>query len=720
MKQLVNDLRSGDVIVEEVGAPAVRSRHVLIGTRRSLISSGTERSLIEFGKANYVQKARQQPERVKKVLDKARTDGMLATVAAVQDQLDRAVPLGYCNVGTVLAVGEGVTDFSVGDRVASNGGHAEVVCVPKHLCAKVPDGVTDDQATFTVIGAIALQGVRLLEPTLGESFAVFGLGLVGLVAVQLLLANGVRVIGFDTNVARVDLARAFGAEALDLASEADPVAAAHAFCGEAGVDGVLVTASTKSNDLMHKAAQMSRQRGRIVLTGVVGLQLQRADFYEKELSFRVSCSYGPGRYDPSYEERGADYPLGFVRWTEQRNFTAVLELLRCGRLRVEELISARYELRRATEAYDAVAGNGVIGVLLEYPAEKGGPGRDVTARTVQHSAGSRAPIGPVGGVIGVGSFAQATLLPALTKAGAELKWATSSGGMRGALAARRYPIAYSTTDVDKVIDDPDVTFVVVSTRHDSHASLTIRALEAGKSVFVEKPLCLTRDELTAVTEVHRGLLDRGPHRPILMVGFNRRFSPLVGVIGERLRGRRRPLTMTFTANVGDIEPSHWVHDPAVGGGRLVGEACHFIDLLRHLAGVPISRVFATASPVNNAPAPDTASITLDFADGSVGVVNYFANGSRRYPKEILEVFCEGRVLRMENFRRLRWFGYAGIRSSETLRRQDKGHNAEMLAFVDSVRDGKESPIPFDQIAEVTEASFAMMDVIRDGLPRQLT
>ena len=593
MKQLVNSLRSGEVTVESVGAPPVRPGHVLIRTHRSLISSGTERSVLELGRAGYLQKALQQPERVKKVVDKARIDGLVATASAVQDQLDRGIQLGYCNFGTVLAVGEGVREFAVGDRVASNGPHAEVVCVSKHLTAKVPHDVTDEQAVFTVIGSISLHGVRLLEPSLGETFAVFGLGLVGLVAVQLLLANGARVIGFDMDQSRVELARRFGADAFNLAAGADPMAAAGTVCGPMGVDGVLITASTKSSELIHQAADMTRKRGRIILTGVIGLDLRRSDFYEKELSFRVSCSYGPGRYDTSYEEQGVDYPIGFVRWTEQRNFTAVLELLRSGRLRVDELISARFKFEDAPAAYTALAERDVIGIVLEYGAESQTAG-DLTERTVRHRQEDRAPAGITGAVIGAGSFAQAVLLPALKGSGATIKWVTSAGGVRGTLAARRFDIPFSTTDVSQVLADPDVSFVVITTRHDSHAALAIAALESGKSVFVEKPLCLTREQLTAVSEIYFEAGRLGAQRPILMVGFNRRFSPLVQNMVTRLAGHSRPLTMVYTANVGAIDAASWVQEPSVGGGRLIGEACHFIDLLRYLVQAPITRVAAVA------------------------------------------------------------------------------------------------------------------------------
>lgn len=712
MQQIVQQLRGGETLLVQTAAPKLKPGHLLIQTTRSLISAGTERMLVEFGRAGYLAKARQQPEKVRQVFDKVRTDGLGATVGSVMATLDRPLPMGYCNVGRVLEVGEGVEGFRPGDRVVSNGHHAEVVMVPKHLAAKIPDGVTDDEACFTVVGAIALQGIRLLSPTLGETIAVFGLGLIGLLAVQILKAHGARVIGFDFDAERVDLAGRYGAEAENLALGTDPVEAARAFTGELGVDGVLVTAATKSHELMHQAAQMCRQRGRIVLTGVTGLHLARSDFYEKELTFQVSCSYGPGRYDPRYEEMGQDYPVGFVRWTEQRNFEAVLGLMREKRLSTGELISRRVPMADAKTAYDAVAAKRVIGVMLTYPDSRTPEARQaLTARVVRHHP-PREPAGAVVcGLIGAGNFAQQKIFPALVKTGARLKWVATSTGLSGSTAARRFGIEQSTTDVRRVLDDPEVSAVVIATRHDTHASLVIGAIEAGKSVFVEKPLCLTAGELERITQALHQAEEKGPKRPILMVGYNRRFAPLVTLLRSRLGSRKRPLAMTFTCNAGSVPPDHWVQDPAIGGGRILGEACHFIDLLHFLAGEsPITQVAAMKLGHENATHPgDTVSITLRFADGSLGQINYFANGARSYPKERLSVFGEGRVLSMDNFRRLHGFGYRGTNKNSWT--QDKGHVAGFRAFVEAVRTGAPSPIPWESIANTTRATFAVLEAI---------
>ncbi len=714
MKQITQHLKTGEIIFEDVAAPGVKPGHLLIQTTCSLISPGTERMLVDFARSGYLAKARQQPEKVKQVLDKIRTDGLLQTVQAVMAKLDQTMPLGYCNVGRILAVGPGVDGFAVGDRVVSNGHHAEVVMVPKHLTAKIPETVGDDEAVFTVLGAIALQGVRLLQPTLGETIAVFGLGLIGLLAVQILKAHGARVIGFDYDAQRVDLARTYGAAAETLASGVDPVAAASALTNGEGIDGVLVTAATSSDELMHQAAQMCRKRGRIILTGVTGLHLQRSDFYEKELSFQVSCSYGPGRYDPTYEEQGHDYPVGFVRWTEQRNFQAILQLLQDKRLSVDALISQRTPFSEANKAYEMVLAKSVIGVVLTYAEPADQPARQaLTARVVSHHEPRDRQAAVVVGLLGAGGFTQQKLLPGLAKTAARLKWVATSTGFTGAQAARKFKIEQSTTEIARVLDDPEVNAVVIATRHNTHAALVVQALAAGKSVFVEKPLCLSESELVQIEEAYEHANQSGPKRPILMVGFNRRFAPLVQQIQARLAGRRQPLSMIFTCNAGAIPASHWTQDPVVGGGRIRGEACHFIDLLHFLAGgSPIVQVAALKhGPDGPGNHRDTVSITLRMADGSLGQINYFANGASSYPKEHLEVFSEGRVLRLDNFRRLEVYGP----QAKTYRRwsQDKGHNEELRAFVEAVASGSPSPISFPSLVNTTRATLAVVEAIEE-------
>ena len=497
MQQILQNLKTGTTDVVDIPCPCVGPGQLLIGTRASLISAGTERMLVEFGQANLLDKARSQPERVRQVLDKVRTDGLVPTLEAVRNKLDQPLALGYCNAGVVLAIGSGVEGFAVGDRVASNGPHAEVVCVPHTLCTSIPNEVGDDEAAFTVPGAIALQGIRLLNPTLGERIVVSGLGLLGLLAVQMLVANGCQVLGIDYNQERLALARQFGAQVADLSAGEDPIAAGLAFSHGLGVDGVLITASTKSDEPVHQAAQMSRKRGRIVLVGVVGLNLQRADFYEKELTFQVSCSYGPGRYDPAYEVQGHDYPVGFVRWTEQRNFEAVLQLIADGKVQVTPLISHRVPQTQAQEAYRLLTDDSsALGILLTYPETTPDLRRTIVV-TEQLATRRPQPTTPVIGVIGAGQFTTGVLLPALAKTSAQRKAIVSAGGASAAIAARKFGFQQASTDYHTLLDDPEITTIFITTRHNTHARLVIEALQAGKHVFVEKPLALNREELAA-------------------------------------------------------------------------------------------------------------------------------------------------------------------------------------------------------------------------------
>jgi len=701
MKQVLQSLRSGAVELAEVPAPAVPPRALLVRTRVSLISAGTERMLLEFGKAGWLAKARQRPDKVQQVVEKIRTDGLWAAVEAVRSKLERPVELGYCNVGTVVELGPGVTGFSVGDRVVSNGPHAELVSVPANLCARVPDGVADEDAAFTVLGAVALQGIRLAQPTLGESVAVIGLGAVGLLAVQLLRAQGCRVLGLDPDAARVALARRFGAEALDLAAGSDPVAAAQAFSRGLGMDAVIVAAATKSPEPIRQAARMCRKRGRIVLVGVSGLELSRADFYEKELTFQISCSYGPGRYDPAYEEKGQDYPVGFVRWTAQRNFEAVLDMLADRRLDVRPLISHRFPIADAEDAYAVVLGSEPsLGVLLEYPgADSDRPQRTVVLRSASVGRSDRSVVS----VIGAGEYATRVLVPAFKAAGARLRIVAARSGTSSLHAARKFGFEAATTDPEEALHDPETTAVVIATRHDSHARYVLAALRAGKHVFVEKPLCLTHEELDEIERLYASLLAAPSGPPLLMVGFNRRFAPHVEKMKRLLEGVPGPRALLMTVNAGAVPADHWVSDPEVGGGRILGEACHFIDLLRHLAGARIERRSRFAL---EAPSGDAASLQLVFADGSIGTVHYLTNGSRRFPKERLEVFAGGRVLQLDNFRRLRGYGWPGF-SRMRLWRQDKGQRSCVRAFLTAVARGGPPPVPVEELFEVSRVALEL-------------
>ncbi|MEP9373752.1 bi-domain-containing oxidoreductase [Mesorhizobium sp. KR1-2] len=710
MKQILQSLKTGATEIAEVPCVAPARGQVLIRTARSLVSAGTERMLVDFGKAGLIGKARQQPDKVRQVLDKVRTDGLAPTLEAVFNKLDQPLPLGYCNVGRVIEAARGVAGFGPGERVVSNGKHAEVVSVPLNLCAKVPDAVSDDEAAFTVLGAIALQGIRLVQPTLGEAVVVTGLGLIGLLAVQLLRAHGCRVLGIDLDPARLRLAESFGAETVDLSAGVDPVAAALAFSRGRGVDAVIIAASTRSSEPVHQAALMSRKHGRVVLVGVAGLELDRADFYEKELTFQVSCSYGPGRYDPSYEEKGQDYPIGFVRWTEQRNFEAMLDMLADGRLDVKPLISHRFPIAEAGKAYELVTGKTPsLGILLEYPADDAASSEAPMRRTVSlvpAASGARAGKAAIG-FIGSGNYATAVLIPAFKVAGVRLVGIASNAGVSGLHAGLKFGFERTTTDVSAVLEDPDVNAVVVVTRHDSHADLVCRALGARKHVFLEKPLALLQDEIRAIEAARNAAVGAG-FSPIVMVGFNRRFAPQVQKIKTLLDGASDPKSFVMTVNAGAIPATHWTQDHKVGGGRIVGEACHFVDLLRFLAGAPI---VSHHTALMKAGTGDTATITLSFADGSIGVIHYFANGSKAFPKERLEVFSGGRILQLDNFRRLQGFGWPGF-SRLNLWRQDKGQRACAAAFVRALETGGVSPIVFDELLEVGRTAIEIAETCR--------
>ncbi|MDP8276787.1 MAG: bi-domain-containing oxidoreductase [Candidatus Euphemobacter frigidus] len=589
--------------------------------------------------------------------------------------------------------------------MVSNGPHAEIVSVSRNLCAKIPDDVTDEEAAFTVLGSIALQGLRLAKPELGEKFMVFGMGLIGLIVVQLLRANGCEVLAVDLVPARLRLAREFGARTVDLSAGGDPIAMARELTGGSGVDGVLIAASAKTNEIVHQAAQACRKRGRIILIGVVGLNLQRSDFYEKEISFQVSCSYGPGRYDEQYEQSGQDYPYGFVRWTEQRNFEAILAALRDGKLRVDNLITDRFPIGDAGAAYEKVASNpGSLGIILQYPGpvERSGVVRLKQAPSAAASKG-------VAGVIGAGNFANAVLLPALAKTSARLAYIADLNAVAAGSAARKYGGEQAVTDYRMILDDPKVNTVFITVGHHLHARLICESLQSGKHTFVEKPLALNEAELSEVISVYHSPLPI-PHS--LTVGFNRRFSPHTKKLKELLKSRSGPLCMNMTINAGEIPPDHWTQDPERGGGRIIGEGCHFIDLLSYLAGSPVRTVSAVMVGEGPAVRGDKSSIILGFADGSIGTVNYFANGPKSYPKEMLEIFSDGRVLKMENFRVTRGYGFQGFRSFKT-RRQDKGHRAELSAFIVRVIKGGEPLIPFNELINVTRASFAAVASARE-------
>lgn len=698
MKQILQSFKTGKTELTEVPCPKTQKGQVLIQTTRSLVSLGTERMLVEFGKASLIQKARQQPDKVKMVLDKIKTDGLIPTLETVFNKLEQPLPLGYCNVGKVIAVGKDVTDFKFGDRVASNGQHAEFVCVPQNLVAHIPENITDEEATFTVVGAIGLQGIRLANPTMGETFVVIGLGLIGLLTAEMLIANGCKVIGYDLDDTKVEIAKNKGIIAFNSLKGNDPVKFVFSETNNVGADAVLITASAKTNDIISQAAQMSRQRGRIVLVGVIGLNLSRAEFYEKELSFQVSCSYGPGRYDDEYEIKGKDYPLPFVRWTEKRNFETVLQLISSEKLKVKELISEIIPLDQYTKIYGDIGNSKSIASIIKYN-ENAKPESTlvVTKKTLKSTNG-------IIGLIGAGNFTKMTLLPALKGTEAQIKHIVSSKGVNGTALAKKHNIAQSTTDYNVVLNDEDVNLIMITTRHNLHANMIIKALKANKHVFVEKPLALNQEELTAIEQAYQN------SKGTLMIGFNRRFSPHTQKIKELIGDA--PMNIIATMNAGEIPSNVWVHDMEIGGGRIIGEACHYLDLIVFLSGSKIKSICMNALGKNPKENTDSASILVKLENGSTAVVNYFANGAKSYSKERLEVFSQEKTLIMDNFIKTTGYGVKGFSKLKT--KLDKGHKAQFGKIISEIKKGNIELIPYDQLINVTKASFAAIQSLKEG------
>ena len=709
MKQILQNLSNGETSLVDVPSPRNIKSNVLIATKNSLVSAGTERMLVDFGKSNLLNKAKQQPDKVKVVLNKVVTDGLMTTIDAVKSKLDQPLPLGYCNAGVVLE--SDVSNFEAGDRVVSNGNHAEVVRVPKNLCVKIPDSVDDESAAFTVLGAVGLQGVRLIQPTIGECFVVTGLGLVGLICVQILRANGCRVLGIDFDSKKCELARQFGAEIVDLSKDEDPVIFSQSFSRARGVDGVLVTAATQSDEVMHQSAEMCRKRGRIVLVGVVGLKLRRDDFFKKEITFQVSASYGPGRYDSFYEEDGNDYPVGFVRWTEQRNFEAVLDMMDSGTLDVQSLITHRYDIKNSVKAYALLDDSSALGILINYPSQDKVKLKNSKVKLSTKTSNMPIKTSPCVGFIGAGNYASRILIPAFKETRSTLDTIVSSSGVSGVHHGNKNSFLTASTSVDDILNNESINTVAIVTRHDDHALQVIGSLNAGKHVFVEKPLALTLDEIDKIDKAYHK--NNKSKNLKLMVGFNRRFAPHIIRMKELLDNHHSPKSILMTINAGAIPAEHWAQDILVGGGRIIGEGCHFIDLMRHLIGHSI--VDFTATKMGNAPGikirEDKTSITLSFADGSFGTILYLANGGSIFPKERIEVFCDNAVLQMDNYRVLKGYGWSGF-SKMKLFKQDKGQKACVQAFVSSIINGENTPISYKETIESSKVSIEVANALR--------
>lgn len=698
MKQLIQNLRTGETLLENIPVPQIQKGCVLIKTHLSLVSLGTEKMLVEFGKANFIEKARQQPEKVKQIFDKVKTDGLRPTVEAVFRKLSEPLPLGYCNVGEIIAVGEGVSEFKIGDRVASNGHHAEVVCVPKNLVAHIPKNVSDEEATFTVVGAIALQGIRLANPTLGETVVVIGLGLIGQLTAELLQANGCEVIAFDFEQYKIDLARAKGINAFKVSEGVDVVKIVQEITQNVGVDAVIITASTPSNEVISQAARMSRKRGRIVLIGVIGLNIQRADFYEKELTFQVSCSYGAGRHEADYEQNGQDYPIGFVRWTAKRNFEAVLKTIASGRLNVKPLITRLIDFQDYHQIYNNIGSSKSIASILKYREDI-----DVSETKISLKNHSFNSANDVLAIIGSGNFTKATVLPILSKFKANIKYLSSASGLSGTLMAKKYGVQFSTTNNDDILNDLEVAAVIITTRHDSHARMCIKALRAGKHVFVEKPLALNQAELAEIMEVYE------QSGKTLTVGYNRRFSPFAQDVKKQMGDSNTSINVIATMNVGEIPTNHWTQDINLGGGRIIGEACHLIDLITYLSGSLVESVVMNAMGQNPTINTDNASILLKYKNGSTGIINYFANGNKGYSKERIEVYSQGKTMIIDNFKKSEYFG---TKSSGMSRSQDKGHSEQFRLFLERIRNGGDAIIPIEEIINTSRASLAAVESLK--------
>jgi predicted dehydrogenase/threonine dehydrogenase-like Zn-dependent dehydrogenase len=714
MKQVLQNMLDGKTQVSEVPVPSPRRGFALVRTAASLVSAGTERMLVEFAEKSLVAKARSRPDLVRQVLDKSRREGLLPTISAAFNRLDQPMALGYSSAGVILAVGEGLEGFKVGDRVACAGGnfavHAEYAVVPQNLLAHVADELDLESAAFTTLGAIALHGFRLAQPQLGEHVAIVGLGLLGLLAAQVARAAGCLVFGVDVSAERVERACGMGFPAV---LRADAEDAGRALCQGSGFDAVLICADTRSDDTVELAGVLARDRGTVISVGAVGLDLPRKLYYEKELTFLVSRSYGPGRYDPEYEEGGRDYPIGYARWTEGRNLQSFADLMAASKVVVHPLITHRFSIENAAGAYELITGKRgepFLGVLLTYPGNSGqqpeASGQKIVFEHRQPAASSQLALG----VLGSGNYATAVFLPNVAAVGAALRCGiASASGLSATHAARRFGFAYATSSEQQVLDDPQVNLLAILTRHNSHARQVLAGLERGKNVFCEKPLAINDAELDTIAEA----LEK-PGAPLLMVGFNRRFAPFAIQLKQFFANCGEPLAMHYRVNAGPLPHTHWLHDPQVGGGRIIGEGCHFVDFLTFLVGAPPVSVSAQALPDNGRYHLDCVTLTFTFADGSLGTLNYLANGDKSFPKERVEVFGNGRVAVLDDFRNLELVRDGRRQFLRARLGQDKGHRAAWQAFLNAARTGEAAPIPYEHLVGVTRATFAAMRALHSG------
>jgi polar amino acid transport system substrate-binding protein len=708
MKQVLQSMRSGKVSVHDVPAPAVQHGRVLVRTAASLISAGTEKTAVDAGKKSLPARAKERPDLVKQVIDRVKTEGIASTYAAVKAKLDGTTALGYSASGIVAAVGEGVSSFSVGDRVACAGAdyasHAEMISVPQNLCVRLPDSISFEEGAFGTLGAIALQGVRLSQPTLGESFVVIGLGLLGQITVQLLTANGCRVFGVDIDESKLNLAKQLGAEVCSL--PADAHRNVKEWSRGRGADAVIITAATSSNEPVELAGDISRAKGRVVAVGAVGMDLPRGPYFSKELSFQISMSYGPGRYDPEYEERGHDYPFGYVRWTEGRNLEAFFDLVANKSVDVGRLISHRFAIDDGEDAYKLISGETkapYLGIVLQYNTERPIETKVELARTSEKASSVRV------GMIGAGDYARGILLPKFKVNNVEFRSIATAGGLTAKNVGRQFGFASAVSSANEVLADDSANLIVIATRHDTHATLAQRALELNKHVFVEKPLAMNDAELDGVIDAAETSSGR------LMVGFNRRFSPHAVQAKKVFDGRSFPLSVLYRVSGGRIPKEHWIQDPEQGGGRIIGEVCHSVDLMHFLTGSRVIRVFAESIASRDAAVTDVDSvfITLKFADGSNGTIAYMSEGDRALAKERVEVFGGRKTFVIDDFRSS--IAYSeGKETNSNLKAQDKGQAEEVRIVCSTVLNGGEAPIALGDLEATTRTTFRILDSLRLG------
>tara|TARA_B100001057_G_scaffold494713_1_gene591878 strand:+ start:2236 stop:4365 length:2130 start_codon:yes stop_codon:yes gene_type:complete len=706
MKQILQNLSNGDTSIVEIPSPVNLKNNLIIKSKYSLISSGTEKMLLDFGNSNYIKKALKQPDRVKEVLEKIKTDGIIDTIEAVNAKLDKPIPLGYSNAGLIMESSS--TQFNAGDRVVSNGPHAEIVRVPENLCAPIPDSVSDEEASFTVVGAIGLQGIRLINPTLDETIVVVGLGLVGLLTVQILRANGCKVIGIDFDDKRCLLAEEFGAKSINLSSEEDFIPQVISVNKGKLVDKVIIAADTNSNEVIHNSAKVCRQRGKIVLIGSVGLDLRRDDFFQKEITFQVSSSYGPGRYDSNYEEKGQDYPIGFVRWTAKRNFEAILSLMEQKKLNLKPLISHTYNISDSLDAYKDLEKKDSLGILIKYPDKSLKNTKD-TIELENKGLKVKNDQGEIRiGLVGAGNFSSRTIIPALKKQKVHLDTILSSQGLNSYHQGKKFSFKKITTNEEAFWKNKDINTVFISSPHNLHAHQTLTAMKEEKHIFLEKPLCLNLLELEQIKETYKKTFYKSGR--LLIVDFNRRFSPLIKKAKKLLSSKKEPKTIIYTINAGHVPEDSWIQNMDVGGGRIIGEVCHFLDLIKFLVGselISFNSNFGSVSQ-NKLKSRDQVTINLNFSDGSLGIIHYLSNGAKSFQKERIEIFCENSILQLNNFRMMKGYNWPNF-TSKRLLKQDKGHINSIREFTNAIRDKKCSPISFQEIYDTSKLAIEISD-----------